>query len=184
MVLTSHSSSSSSSIPRSKSSLDAQPKFYLIEIPRRVAFTDVECSQTMDNEEDNPFRPGSELSREADIIVNLIKEGKPITPTGDIISANNSNVAAVNDSQTPQKQQESLTKKQQFQTQTILVNKGDEKDGSNKTNNNKCSNSNNNGNIEPGQVEIQHGIIVANNDNMPTVEQINLKKKRKCCSLL
>ncbi|XP_058063775.1 mediator of RNA polymerase II transcription subunit 1.1 [Anopheles bellator] len=32
---------------------------------------------------DNPFRPGGDLSREADEIVNLIKGGKPITPTGD-----------------------------------------------------------------------------------------------------
>ncbi|XP_027200129.1 uncharacterized protein LOC113794225 isoform X2 [Dermatophagoides pteronyssinus] len=141
----------------------------------------------MDNEEDNPFRPGSELSREADIIVNLIKEGKPITPTGDIITAtgaNNSNVAAVNNSnsQTPQKQKEEILIKQQ----THLVN--DDKDGqiNTKIHNNKSNNNNNN--IEPGQIEIQHGIIVANNvdnNNMTTtVEQINLKKKRKCCSLI
>lgn len=32
---------------------------------------------------DNPFRPGGDLSREADEIVNWIKDGKPITPTGD-----------------------------------------------------------------------------------------------------
>ena len=30
---------------------------------------------------DNPFRPGGGLSREADIIVQMIKAGKPITPT-------------------------------------------------------------------------------------------------------
>lgn len=30
---------------------------------------------------ENPFRPGGDLSREADEIVELIKEGKPITPT-------------------------------------------------------------------------------------------------------
>ncbi|XP_074602156.1 uncharacterized protein LOC141855870 [Brevipalpus obovatus] len=30
---------------------------------------------------ENPFRPGGELSREAEEIVNLIKEGKPITPS-------------------------------------------------------------------------------------------------------
>lgn len=29
---------------------------------------------------DNPFRPGGDLSREADEIVNMIKSGKPITP--------------------------------------------------------------------------------------------------------
>ena len=31
---------------------------------------------------DNPFRPDGDLSREADEIVELIKGGKPITPTG------------------------------------------------------------------------------------------------------
>lgn len=31
---------------------------------------------------ENPFRPGGDLSREADEIVELIKGGKPITPTG------------------------------------------------------------------------------------------------------
>lgn len=30
---------------------------------------------------ENPFRPGGDLSREADQIVELIKGGKPITPT-------------------------------------------------------------------------------------------------------
>lgn len=30
---------------------------------------------------DNPFRPDGDLSKEADQIVELIKEGKPITPT-------------------------------------------------------------------------------------------------------
>ncbi|XP_027200078.1 uncharacterized protein LOC113794180 isoform X2 [Dermatophagoides pteronyssinus] len=146
-------------------------------------------TKNMENEEDNPFRPGSELSREADIIVNLIKEGKPITPTGDIVaatSANNSNVAAVNNnnnsnSQTPQKQKDEILTKQQ----THLVSKNpDDKDGPINKIHNKSNNNNNN--MEPGQIEIQHGIIVANNvdNNMTTVEQINLKKKRKCCSLI
>jgi hypothetical protein len=30
---------------------------------------------------ENPFRPGGELSREADNIIRLIRAGKPITPT-------------------------------------------------------------------------------------------------------
>ena len=50
------------------------------------------------NEEidDNPFRPGSELSREADIIVNLIKEGKPITPTREMVDNGIISATAVN----------------------------------------------------------------------------------------
>lgn len=38
------------------------------------------CSST-DSGWDNPFRPDGDLSREADEIVERIKEGKPITPT-------------------------------------------------------------------------------------------------------
>lgn len=37
--------------------------------------------ESTDNGWDNPFRPGGDLSREADEIVELIKGGKPITPT-------------------------------------------------------------------------------------------------------
>ncbi|XP_015782700.1 uncharacterized protein LOC107360542 [Tetranychus urticae] len=43
----------------------------LVKIMERKESVDIE----------NPFRPGGELSREAETIVNLIKEGKPITPT-------------------------------------------------------------------------------------------------------
>ena len=49
MVFTSSSivsaTTSAVSIPRSKSSLDTWPKFYLIEVPKRVAFTNLECRQ-------------------------------------------------------------------------------------------------------------------------------------------
>ncbi|KAG5684540.1 hypothetical protein PVAND_013767 [Polypedilum vanderplanki] len=41
---------------------------------------------------DNPFRPDGDLSREADEIVNMIKGGKPITPTGDQSLLNGSHV--------------------------------------------------------------------------------------------
>ncbi|KAH8292691.1 hypothetical protein KR018_002752, partial [Drosophila ironensis] len=39
---------------------------------------------------DNPFRPGGDLSREADEIVNMIRGGKPITPTEDRTIGNGS----------------------------------------------------------------------------------------------
>lgn len=135
----------------------------------------------MDHEDDNPFRPGSELSREAEIIVNLIKEGKPITPTGDITSANNEN--PIQKQQQPEVGSsdnigESFTKqnRQPLQQSTITLKKDD--------NNGKIPSQNNilsSKNIEPGQVEVQHGIIISSNDNMQTVEQVNLKRKRKCC---
>lgn len=107
----------------------------------------------MDDEADNPFRPGSELSREADIIVNLIKEGKPITPTREMDSDITNG---------------SLTKMKQAQTESSPV-------------------TNVNGSpvkvAEPGVVEVQHGIIVPPNDKSQVVEQVNLKKKRKCCTI-
>lgn len=37
--------------------------------------------ESTDSEWQNPFRPDGDLSKEADEIVELIKEGKPITPT-------------------------------------------------------------------------------------------------------
>ncbi|XP_055844976.1 uncharacterized protein DDB_G0283357 [Episyrphus balteatus] len=46
--------------------------------------TSYDRQQSTDSGWDNPFRPGGDLSREADEIVNMIKGGKPITPTGDI----------------------------------------------------------------------------------------------------
>lgn len=39
--------------------------------------------QSTDSGWDNPFRPGGDLSREADEIVKMISGGKPITPTED-----------------------------------------------------------------------------------------------------
>uniref|UniRef100_A0A1B0CZ89 Uncharacterized protein n=1 Tax=Phlebotomus papatasi TaxID=29031 RepID=A0A1B0CZ89_PHLPP len=53
--------------------------YYVIEVPQN------ERKQLVSTESgwDNPFRPGGDLSREADEIVNMIKGGKPITPTGD-----------------------------------------------------------------------------------------------------
>ncbi|XP_013103748.1 WD repeat-containing protein DDB_G0292056 [Stomoxys calcitrans] len=44
--------------------------------------------QSTDSGWDNPFRPGGDLSREADEIVKMISGGKPITPTEDNAIAN------------------------------------------------------------------------------------------------
>ncbi|EEB18916.1 conserved hypothetical protein [Pediculus humanus corporis] len=49
--------------------------YYVVPVPK-----DGEIDGT-DSGWDNPFRPDGDLSREADEIVGLIKEGKPITPT-------------------------------------------------------------------------------------------------------
>ncbi|KAF5300591.1 hypothetical protein FQR65_LT19337 [Abscondita terminalis] len=47
--------------------------YYVVSVPREQNCTESGW--------DNPFRPGGDLSREADEIVELIKGGKPITPT-------------------------------------------------------------------------------------------------------
>ncbi|XP_073834999.1 uncharacterized protein isoform X2 [Musca autumnalis] len=44
--------------------------------------------QSTDSGWDNPFRPGGDLSREADEIVKMISGGKPITPTEDNVIGN------------------------------------------------------------------------------------------------
>ncbi|XP_004536731.1 uncharacterized protein LOC101459068 [Ceratitis capitata] len=46
-----------------------------------TTITNYDRQQSTDSGWDNPFRPGGDLSREADEIVNMIRGGKPITPT-------------------------------------------------------------------------------------------------------
>lgn len=113
-----------------------------------------------DDGEDNPFRPGSELSREADIIVNLIKEGKPITPTRDMVDA----MAEHNNSSNGL----SATKA------------GDLHSSPSRSSPAKTSS------MAPGVVEVTHGIVVPPGDKTASggqVEQVTLKKKRKCCTI-
>ncbi|KAG7211167.1 hypothetical protein KM043_010491 [Ampulex compressa] len=50
--------------------------YYVIKVPK-----DADGNESTDSGWDNPFRPDGDLSREADEIVELIKGGKPITPT-------------------------------------------------------------------------------------------------------
>lgn len=109
----------------------------------------------MEDEMDNPFRPGSELSREADIIVNLIKEGKPITPTRDMDN---------------QLTNGALSKQHFAETQSSPSPAPGSPNGSPAK-------------LEPGVVEVQHGIVVPPSDKLQVVEEVNLKKKRKCCTI-
>ncbi|KAH8315034.1 hypothetical protein KR059_002417 [Drosophila kikkawai] len=50
--------------------------------------------QSTDSGWDNPFRPGGDLSREADEIVSMIRGGQPITPTEDRTIGNGSTAHA------------------------------------------------------------------------------------------
>ncbi|XP_011697172.1 PREDICTED: uncharacterized protein LOC105455502 [Wasmannia auropunctata] len=51
--------------------------YYVIKVPKDTN----DGNESTDSGWDNPFRPDGDLSREADEIVELIKGGKPITPT-------------------------------------------------------------------------------------------------------
>lgn len=113
-----------------------------------------------EDEMDNPFRPGSELSREADIIVNLIKEGKPITPTRDMVDGGDH----------PQHNSNStngLSSSKSANLQSSPPRNGPSSPAK----------------VAPGVVEVQHGIVVPPSDKCPQVEQVTLKKKRKCCTI-
>lgn len=101
---------------------------------------------------DNPFRPDGDLSKEADQIVELIKEGKPITPTptsatSPLLPDYNTNV------------------KHDQQPVTSTPTKA----------NGTC----NEKNAVPPNVEVQRGTVI--NGNEPSqVEHVVLKKKPKC----
>lgn len=126
----------------------------------------------MDNGVDNPFRPGSELSKEADIIVNLIKEGKPITPTKETaelpsIASNGTNSAnATNGANGLNGGINEMNGKKEMSA----LEKSPDMNGTPKSG-------------AATVVEVQHGIVVPPNDGKQVVEEINIKKRRKCCAI-
>ncbi|XP_066157061.1 uncharacterized protein [Euwallacea fornicatus] len=114
---------------------------------------------------DNPFRPGGDLSREADQIVELIKGGKPITPTPGsqappLPSGNESldvNHADNVDAASPKKA-------------TALGASPAQK-----------TNGTSDKNPSPGQVDVQRSTIKAEGDGVQ-VETVTIKKKKGCCN--
>ncbi|XP_025200627.1 uncharacterized protein LOC112598406 [Melanaphis sacchari] len=101
---------------------------------------------------DNPFRPDGDLSKEADQIVELIKEGKPITPTPTSATS-------------PLLPDHSTDVKHDQQPVTSTPTKA----------NGTC----NEKNAVPPNVEVQRGTVI--NGNEPSqVEHVVLKKKPKC----
>jgi hypothetical protein len=102
---------------------------------------------------DNPFRPDGDLSKEADQIVELIKEGKPIND--ETLRSKSPSVNETMNSIT-------LTNNQ--------LNASPKGKGAN------GSTSNGGG----GPVEVQHG-VVAPAAQAGQVEHIVLKKKKGCC---
>lgn len=104
---------------------------------------------------DNPFRPDGDLSKEADEIVQLIKGGKPITPT----QQQNGLTVSLNGASPIKEEIDSKS------TSTPLS----------KTQNGKSSTPSVKKPSSPGPVQVEHGTVDASQ-----VEHVVLKKKPKC----
>lgn len=136
---------------------------------------------------DNPFRPDGDLSREADEIVEMIKGGKPITPTpgsvapklpsvagsdgpdqADHHSAGSSPVA------TPASKVDVVSPVSQSAPLAASKQNSGSKVGAN--GNAPCSNEKPS---SQGPVEVQHGTVVPASD-ASQVEHVVIKKKPKC----
>ncbi|KAG0428546.1 hypothetical protein HPB47_024469 [Ixodes persulcatus] len=142
------------------------PSLDLMSVPVAMATPpphDVYLRQQSDSGLDNPFRPDGELSKEADTIVSLIKEGKPITPVkgeadgflgdqGDGSRANGGGDTKVAPSRAPG---------------PLGAERRQDTNGSTPAS------------LKKGLVEVQHGIVVPPSDPS-TVEQVMIKKKPKC----
>lgn len=130
---------------------------------------DYNRQESTDSGLDNPFRPDGELSREADTIVTLIKEGKPITPVktepeGGYLLGDHDETDEAQDTEAP------ISPKRA--TALVESSNPNPKAGANGTAPPKSP-------LQPGVVEVQHGIVVPPSD-ASQVEQVVIKKKPKC----
>ncbi|KAF5304649.1 hypothetical protein FQR65_LT07931 [Abscondita terminalis] len=118
---------------------------------------------------DNPFRPGGDLSREADEIVELIKGGKPITPTSggppsptlldhtDSTYGNNTAHEPITESPKKSTALNSLSATPKSANGNVKSDKA----------------------TSPGAVDVQRGTLVLAGD-ASQVEHVVIKKKPKC----
>lgn len=120
---------------------------------------------------DNPFRPGGDLSREADEIVELIKGGKPITPTSGgppspILHDHIDSTFANNISHEPIT--ESPKKATTLNSSSLNATP---KSANGNVKNDKVS--------SPGALDVQRGTLIPAGD-ASQVEHVVIKKKPKC----
>lgn len=136
---------------------------------------------------DNPFRPDGDLSREADEIVEMIKGGKPITPTPGSVAPK---LPSVTDSEghdqadhhsatsspvaTPASTADVVSPLSQSAPLAASKQNNGNKIGAN--GNAPCSNEKS---AAPGAVEVQHGTVVPASD-ASQIEHVVIKKKPKC----
>ncbi|CAG0888463.1 unnamed protein product [Darwinula stevensoni] len=116
-----------------------------------------------DSGKDNPFRPDGELSREADEIVELIKEGKPLTPT-----KKEESICDVPDA--GKKVVDEKIEGAQVSKVAAAAPSPTRSPGAN-------------GSAAQGPVEVQHTVVTGPNE-ASQVERVVLKKKSKkgCCA--
>lgn len=131
---------------------------FRVHFSHTVTFSSVHST---DSGWDNPFQPDGDLSKEADEIVELIREGKPITPT-----QHNPSSKLLHDD---------------HDGNATL------KDKQNLTGSPKGAKANGNAKLENSVVtgvEVQHGTIATPTDGSQ-VEHVVIKKKPKCkcCSI-
>lgn len=125
---------------------------------------------------ENPFRPGGDLSREADEIVELIKEGKPITPTPGntspkLPSVDENDAAKLSPSEVVTKNAiNDLSHSPKSPSDKKLNNNQQSANGNTVSNDTKTS---------PGSVDVQRGTVVQPSD-ASQVEHVIIKKKPKC----
>lgn len=123
--------------------------------------------QSTESDLDNPFRPDGELSREAETIVSLIKEGKPITPTK--METDDSGLGDV--TQSPEDVQEPLVSPAQAVSQNNAKPDANGRAPTDKTT------------TAPAVVEVQHGLVPPPTEAQQ-VEPVLIQKKKpkgKCC---
>ncbi|XP_063920854.1 uncharacterized protein LOC135135658 [Zophobas morio] len=117
---------------------------------------------------ENPFRPGGDLSREADEIVELIKGGKPITPTPD------STAPPLPSLDEPDTQKNQTTANNVAEPITQSPKKATELNAAPKSANGNVQNDNKP--AAPGAVDVKRGTIKPDGE----VEHVTIKKKPKC----
>lgn len=139
-------------------------------------------------EKDNPFRPGGELSREAEIIVRLIKEGKPLVPyiyenghmkNGDLTSSQ----PELGQSQATATQQHSSPSSDKTDHNSNARRKGGAQNGKSKESMSPNGSHGSSGS-KRGEVEVTHGIVIPPNGASQTVEQVHIKSKGKHCCVI
>lgn len=125
---------------------------------------------------DNPFRPDGELSREADTIVSLIKEGKPITP----VKGEEPELDGMVGNGYHHDQTDSLlTSPNGKEVQEAVITPNSTSPVANKPKSGANGSTPKDKKVAPGVVEVQHSVIVPPSD-APAVEQVVIKKKPKC----